>query len=144
MGLFDGFKIDFEFKGSIRLRVPPRKPQVLGVITRKEGSMAARTSMIILDPVVPADQVTSRPCSVVWTGTVSGVIPPPLVIDMFDPNTTFATNDGDVLTVTPLGDVNSFAASAPGDPFPYTVALPPPPPPTAAPRVPQVVNVISS
>ncbi len=143
MGLFKNLILEFNFSGSIRLRVPPRKPQVLVIIT-KAGNMAARTSMIILSPVVPTDQVTSRPCSVVWTATVSGVIPPPLTLDMIDPNTSFATTDGDVLTVTPLGDVNSFAPSAPGDPFPYTVALPPPPPPVAAPAIPQVLSVVSS
>ncbi len=104
--------------------------------------MAARTSLIHLSPAVATDQVTSRPCTVDWTSTGDGsALPPQLSVDMIDPTVTFATNDGDVITVTALGDINLNGSGPGSGPFPVTITPPPPPPPTGVPGPVSVLGV---
>jgi hypothetical protein len=131
------FDVTTETRVTIKRVVTPRKPVVLKVVSKKGvGAMATRTNTIQLSPVDPAAAVTSRPCQVVFSDGS-----PTLNVDMQDPAATFPAEDGQALTVTALGDINTVGQGPPSDPFPYTVAVIPPPP--VVPVKPTVLGVTS-
>lgn len=101
--------------------------------------MATRVNTIHLSPVNPDDQITSRPCTVDFADGTT----PQLQIDMIDPAATFTAEDGAIITVTALGDVNVMGPGPVlGGPFPYTVQPTPPPPPPPPTSVPGPVTVL--
>lgn len=133
------FDLEITARVVVRRVVTPGKPVIWGVTTsrfmRGKGMATARANTIKLSPADPAAQVTSRPCQVVFAdGT------PTVNVDMINPDATFPANDGQVVTITALGDINVVGQGPPSDPFHYTVA---PPPPTVVPVKPTVEGVTS-
>lgn len=113
-----GFSVSVLFNSRFAFAFPPSQSQtVIGINFVHEKGSNIMTGNPVLNPANPADNITSRPVSVVVGGL------PAVQLDMMNPATTFSCNPGDTGTVTPLGDINANGQGPAGPPFSFTATV---------------------